>query len=134
MIRNKDLQPMNSLDQVNEKPWRKNLNNVFHQLEQMNRHYTETNVMQCNQFEEFTARHKSDEWIEGYHRRLVKNEMKIEEADALGPLAQQKIAQMEAELKQKRENTSRILASNSLQTEENQDFWENVTDSPSGKA
>jgi hypothetical protein len=114
-----------------EKPWQKNLKNVMNQVDKMNRHYKETDINQWNQFEEFASRHKSDEWVEGYHRRLVKNEMKIEEMDSLGPLAQQKIKVLEEELERKREITHTMLSAQALDgDQENQDFWGQVTDSP----
>ena len=117
-----------------EKPWRKNLQNVLSQVDKMNRHYKETDINQCNRFEEFTSKHKSDEWIEGYHRRLVKNDMKIEEMDALGPLAEQKIRQLEEDVDRKRQVTQKMLATRELEADpENQDFWGSVTDSPNMK-
>lgn len=104
------------------------------QVDKMNRHYRETDINQVNRFEEFASKHKSDEWVEGYHRRLVKNDMKIEELDAHGPIAQQKIRQLEEEVDRKRAATQKMLAAQQLDTDqENHDFWGSVTESPNAR-
>ena len=121
------------INKQDERPWRKNLRNVLAQVDKLNRHYKETDVYQCNQFEEFTSKHKNDDWLEGYHRKLVKNELKIEEQDSLGPIAQQKILQIEAELDRKRELTRQLIAQQQLQNDENNEFWSSVVESPNSK-
>ena len=109
-----------------ERPWRENLRRTMEQVEKINRSVKEADVSQINQFEEFTARQKNDEWIESYHRKLVKNDMLLRESDMGGPALQLKIQELEKELDEKRGKTSKALMSQYANSAEANDFWDQV--------
>lgn len=117
------------------RPWREELQRTREQVDRISRDIKELDVAQRNQCEEFVVKNKNEEWVEGYHKKLVSNDIALREMETGIPALLARVSEVEQAVYERRQRTIASLKKHErtqhhvADDAEAEDFWSSV---PSG--